>query len=156
GIDGDPWLAALRYARTSLAAGRTALIAPRIHGPVETESSVELINAIDMTIGYTLGLDADARERVVVVAKGTFDIRPGGDLRLAREQVPVVYADEFYGDPGHSATRVESDFAPMKLRCDVLVVGDAHAPKGRSIDRVRVGLRLAGVTKSFDVVGDRF
>jgi hypothetical protein len=117
---------------------------------------VELVNATSMAAGYTLGLDPDGRERIVVVAKGTFAIPPGGgDLALADEQRPLVLADEFVGEPGLSAPRVESDFAPVKRRCDVLFVGSAHAPEGRPAERVRVSLRGAGIAKSFDVVGSR-
>jgi hypothetical protein len=117
---------------------------------------MQLVNATKMEAGYTLGLAPDGRERVVVVVKGSFEIpREGGELRLATEQRPLVLADEFVGEPGLSAPRVESDFAPLKPRCDVLFVGSAHAPEGRPADRVRVGLRGAGIAKSFDVVGER-
>lgn len=117
---------------------------------------MQLVNATKMEVGYTLGLDPDGRERVVVVVKGTFEIPPeGGMLRRAPEQRPLVLADEFVGEPGLSSPRAESDFAPVKPRCDVLFVGSAHAPEGRPAERVRVGLRGPGLVKSFDVVGER-
>ena len=117
---------------------------------------MELVNATGMVAGYTMGLDPNGRERIVVVIKGTFAISEGGgDLLLADEQRPLVMADEFYGEPGLSAMQRESDFAPMKPHCDVLLLGSAHAPGGRPVDRVSVGLRVGSFVKGFDVVGDR-
>jgi len=117
---------------------------------------MQLVNATGMQAGYTMALDPDGRERIVVVIKGTFTIpRESGDLQLAEEQLPLVLADEFYGDPGLSAMRRESDFASVKPRCDVLVLGSAHAPGGRPAERVSVGLRVGRLVKGFDVVGDR-
>ena len=66
---------------------------------------MELLNATQMEAGYTLGLDPDGRERIVVVVKGTFELPAhGSPLTLAAQQVPLVMADEFPGEPGLSAT----------------------------------------------------
>ena len=51
-------------------------------------------------------------------------------MRLADEQLPLIMADTFTGEPGFSAPVYEVDFAPRKQRCDVLLVGSAHAPAG--------------------------
>ncbi len=118
---------------------------------------MELVNATRMAAGYTLGLDPDGRERIVVAVKGTFSF-PLGDAQpvLAEDQVPLVMADEFSGEPGFSATLYESEFAPFKPRCDVLLNGSAHAPGGRPTWRVPVGLRLGSISKAFNVVGNRW
>jgi hypothetical protein len=118
---------------------------------------MNLINATGMAAGYTLGLDKDARESLVVVVKGTFLIpkSPSAEPVLAPEQVPLVTADTFTGEPGLSAPVNESDYAPRKLRCDVLLHGSAYAPAGRAVERVTVSLRVGGMHKSFDVVGNR-
>src|SRR5687768_12055375 len=109
-----------------------------------------------MVAGYTLGLDPDGRERVVVAVKGTFMIpRAGLPARLADEQAPLVMADEFTGAPGFSATLYESDFPPVKPRCDVLLNGSAYAPGGRPAYSVPVGLRVGAMSKAFNVVGNR-
>lgn len=117
---------------------------------------MELINATRFVAGYTLGMDPDGRERVVVVVKGTFDLPRGDEVPpCAAAQAPLVMADEFTGEPGLSATVYESDFAPFKPRCDVLFNGSAYAPEGRKATEVTVGLRVAGMKKSFSVVGPR-
>ena len=118
---------------------------------------MELLNATKMQAEYTLGMEPDGRERLVVAIKGTF-VFPKDDLaepELADEQVPLVMADEHTGEPGLSAEQYESDFAPFKPRCDVLLNGSAYAPGGRPNERVTVSLSVGSVTKSFDVLGDR-
>src|SRR5262249_19620184 len=53
------------------------------------------------------------------------------------------------------ASLYESDFAPIKPYCDVLLSGSAYASNGTPTERVRVSLRVASMAKSFDVVGNR-
>jgi hypothetical protein len=117
---------------------------------------VELINATRMVAGYTMGMEPSGRELLIVVIKGTFRLpKSGEDVRLHVEQLPLVMADTFTGEPGFSAPYYEVDFAPRKHRCDVMLLGSAHAPQGRPTTRVAVGLRIGNWTKTFAVVGDR-
>ena len=97
-----------------------------------------------------MGLDKAGYEHVVVVVKGTFTLpQPGETPKLADEQVPLVDADLFTGEPGRSATLVECDYALEKPRCDVLLNGAAYAPGGRPVERIAVGLQVGAWRKSF-------
>jgi hypothetical protein len=118
---------------------------------------LELINATRMVVGFSMGMEPSGRELLVVAIKGTFVLPKGAteSLRLADEQLPLVLADTFTGEPGSSAPVYEADFAPRKRRLDVLLLGSAYAPGGRPAARVPVGLRANGFTKSFAVVGTR-
>jgi hypothetical protein len=72
-----------------------------------------------MQAGYTQGLEKDGRELLAVAVRGTFRIpEPGGAPTLAEEQLPLVMADTFTGEPGFSAPVCEADFAPRKRRRD--------------------------------------
>jgi hypothetical protein len=103
-----------------------------------------------------MGLAPDGRESLVVVVKGTFRIpKDGQEPTLVEQQVPLVMADVFTGDPGFSAPLYESDFAPKKPKCDVLLNGSAYAVGGRPAPRVEVSLHVAPLTKTFAVVGKR-
>jgi hypothetical protein len=118
---------------------------------------MELLNATPMRAGYTMGIQPDGRELLVVVAKGTFKIPQRGEQTdYTEQQKPLVEADVFFGEPGFSAPRYEVDYAPLKQHCDVLLVGSAYAPKGKPTTRVEVTLRLGPLLKSFAVTGDRY
>jgi hypothetical protein len=94
---------------------------------------------------------------LVVAIKGTFTIPKQGEKpRLAEEQIPLIMADTFTGEPGFSAPLYEVDYAPIRHRCDVLLNGSAYAPQGRPARMVQVGLKLGLLIKTFNVVGDRY
>jgi hypothetical protein len=117
---------------------------------------MELINATRMTAGYNVGLEPSGRELLMVVIKGTFVLpKTGEQVRLHDEQLSLIMADTFSGEPGFSAPVCEIDFAPRKLACDVLLTGHARAPEGRQVMRLRAGLRVGPMEKVFDVVGNR-
>lgn len=118
---------------------------------------MELLNATKMQAGYTMGVAPDGRESLVVVVKGTFRLpeKGGQELVLADEQVPLVMADTFAGEPGFSAPVDESEFAPRKPKCDILLNGNCYAPGGRPAKRVTVSLQVGSWSKSFTVVGNR-
>jgi hypothetical protein len=117
---------------------------------------MQLLNATRMPAAYTMGQKPDGRELLVVAVKGTFHLpRSGEEPQLCGEQLPLVEADAFTGEPGFSAPLYETDYAPVKPRCDVLLNGSAHAPAGRPVNRVPVSLQVGSIAKSFDVVGNR-
>jgi hypothetical protein len=118
---------------------------------------MNITHATRMIAGATLGLDKDARESLVVAVKGTFQIPTDANKEpvLAAKQVPLVTADEHTGEPGFSAVLYETEYAPIKKRCDVLFNGSAYAPNGRPVERVTVRLAVGPIAKSFDVVGQR-
>jgi hypothetical protein len=117
---------------------------------------MELVHATGMQAGYTMGMRPDGRELLVVCVKGTYEISEnGGEPQLAQEQLPLVEADTFTGEPGKSAPVFESDYPPVKPRCDVLLIGSAYAPGGKPARKVPVGLKIGPIAKSFTVVGDR-
>ncbi|SFN87607.1 hypothetical protein SAMN05216386_2046 [Nitrosospira briensis] len=117
---------------------------------------MDLINATRMSAGYTMAMEPSGRELLVVVVKGTFHLpKPGENVRLHEEQLPLIMADTFTGEPGLSAPVCEVDFALRKKRCDILLVGSAHGSGGRPEKRVLVGLRVGSMTKTFSVVGNR-
>jgi hypothetical protein len=117
---------------------------------------MNLLNATGMAAGYTMGMDKSGAEYVVVVVKGTFTLPKQGEApKLAAEQVPLVDADLFTGEPGRSATLAECDYALEKPYCDVLLNGAAYAPGGRPVERTVVGLQVEAWRKSFAVWGNR-
>jgi hypothetical protein len=115
---------------------------------------MELLNSTGMQAGYTMGLRPDGRELLVIAVKGTFALPTTAEQQpqLAEQQVPLIEADTFEAEPGLSAPIYETDYAPYKSRCDVILNGSAYA---RHAKRVRVRLQIGTLNKSFNVIGDR-
>jgi len=112
-------------------------------------------NTTGMEAGLTMFTDKDGRDHCVVVVKGTFTVGKDGTATLAEEQAPLVYADEHYGDPGTTAIKYESDFAPFKPRTDILINGKAYSPTGKPIKKMAVTLEVGRAKKEVRVIGDR-
>jgi hypothetical protein len=119
---------------------------------------MELLNSTKMLAGYTMGMKPSGREMLVVAIKGTFSIpkRHGEQPQLTEQQIPLIEADTFTGEPGYSAPEREIDYAPIKQRCDVLLNGCAYAPNSKLTSKVQVGLKIGQMEKSFNVIGKRF
>lgn len=117
---------------------------------------MNLTNATKFPAAYTMGMEPSGRELLVVVVKATYTIpTDGSDPVPAKQQVPLVEADVFAGEPGLSAPLFECDFAAKKPKCDVILNGSAYAPGGVAADRVPVMLQVGSMSKSFTVVGAR-
>lgn len=118
---------------------------------------MDFVNETKVQAGWTLGFERDGRELLVIAVKATYEIPTNGeDPVLAEEQAKLVLADEFTGEPGHSAPLHETDYSPRKLKCDVVLNGSAYAPGGRPTTAVEVSLRVGSMRKSFFVFGDRY
>ena len=83
----------------------------------------------------------------VIVAKTGYAFGPCGADGLAAlvpldPPAPLYDADRHYDDDIDRSVRAESDLAPYKPRCDVVVVGDAHAPAGQAATSFRIALRV--------------
>jgi hypothetical protein len=99
------------------------------------------------------GLDTEDQPFHVLVMRITYVLRPGAGaaplaghcthhLDFADDQAPLAATDSFLGDPAWTSPRGESDYAPFKPRCDVLVLGRAHAPHCRPRRRFTASMKL--------------
>jgi len=91
----------------------------------------------------------DQREQCfhVVALRTTSEIKTYGTLQFLPEQAPLAVTDEVHGEMNKSSVRQESDLAPLKPRCDVIVIGKAYTPAGRPARRFTVGIRINGPTQ---------
>lgn len=116
---------------------------------------MEIVNTTPFVVGCTLGTDKTGLDHLLAIAKATYQFSCNGPVELAEEQRELIAADEPSGEPGYSATLVESDYALVKPRCDVLLTGSAYAPRGKPANDVVVSLRVAEMHKSLRVTGHR-
>jgi hypothetical protein len=84
------------------------------------------------------GYDRDGREAVTIIVKGTFALLNGRmpEPLPPPDRLPIVMADEYWGEPGASPVKCESELAPYKPSADLVLLGHAYAARGR---RAKIG-----------------
>lgn len=91
-------------------------------------------------------LDQNGLAFHVVVAKTGYRLLPGeggyATLVPTEEPLPLYDQDHYYDDDMDQSVRAESDLAPYKPVCDVVVIGDACPPAGTKVRQFDVGLRI--------------
>ena len=102
---------------------------------------MDLINETGLDALNFEGMDPVGELFDVVVVKVGYLLGEGGQLITLPDPVPLATEDEAFGELNEASLRWESDLAPYKPFCDVLVNATACAPKGSS-RRFPVGLKL--------------
>lgn len=96
--------------------------------------------------------DAAGIDTLLVTLKATFTL--DRVIEPSDDQVAMVLADEYRGDPGASSLRYSGEIHIPKAGTDVVLNGEAWADKGK-VPWVDVTLSVAERTKTVRVFGDR-
>ncbi len=119
---------------------------------------MRLQNFSKLQAHYTMGLQKDGKECVVIVAKGSWSI-PFDEEKpklIFDNPLPMIEADEFLGEPGFSPLKYDNDFVRFKPYCDVIMHASAYADVGYRAKYVDVNLRVDDkIDKSIRVHGPR-
>ncbi len=115
---------------------------------------MELVNNTPFVTERVVLQDNVGRDLLVAIVKSTYSLNSLTRLEPAEEQAPIRMADEFYGEPGETSVRYESDLAPKKSSTDVVLLGHAYAP-GRVGRQIDVSLRVGRLNQVVRVFGDR-
>jgi len=118
---------------------------------------MEFINHTPFGAAAYRALDTAALEHDVVALRTLYRLRPVHDGEVSwlvpevvdEEAPPLLSEDRYRGAVGASSVIAESDLAPYKPRCDVLITGAAHAPRGKPATTWLARLRV-----SHDVDGE--
>ena len=103
------------------------------------------------------GLDKNGYDYAIVVIKGNFTINADKKLLILSEEPATIFeGDEYYGEPGESSVRYESDTSMYKRGTDIVANGHAYAPAGKQASSVDIGLQVGSQSKICKVFGDRF
>ena len=115
-----------------------------------------IVNYTPFTAALALFTDQHGAEKVSIAIKGTFIIPPrDGEVQVADEQLAVLHANKYYGEPGKSSIKYPSDVILGKVNTDVGLIGSAHSPDDRPIKRLRISLKVGYLQKQIVVTGDR-
>ena len=91
-----------------------------------------------------------------IVLKASYYIKKDGTVYLSDEQPEIVMEDQYWGEPGQSSVRYESDIVLDKPYTDIVVNGYARALGERPVKQMDVSLAYQGRTiKTVRVFGDR-
>ncbi|PTT22494.1 DUF2169 domain-containing protein [Acidovorax sp. HMWF029] len=127
--------------------------------PVQAAPLAEMRNHTPYPSQYFQMMDTGDEVFHVIACRVTFDLKTvaaDGTPQVAQSQAPLVQADQFYEDPNTSSCLQESDFAPYKPKCDILLANaTAYAPEGKPHQRWPVGLRVGPWQKVLAVTGPR-
>ncbi len=91
---------------------------------------------------------------LTVVAKATFALKPG-KVSLAAEQQSIHSREMYWGDDPARSLHAPNDLVPFKRRVDVVLVGQAFAPRGAPAQSLVARLVVGGVDKAIAVRADR-
>jgi hypothetical protein len=103
----------------------------------------------------TFARDADGAEIWIVAVRATFSISLDGQVAVAEEQDDVCLAPKYFGEPGRSSLRYDTDLVRTKPGTDVMLHAHAHAPYGRPVQALDVSWTVGSLSKEIRVVGDR-
>jgi hypothetical protein len=115
----------------------------------------QIDNRTPFAVDFNWYRDRDGADTWLVAVKCTFLIRPNGETVLAPKQEPVLKAPVFRGEPAQSSLIYDCDLYLTKPATDIWVNGAAHAPGGKPVTQLEVTLKVAEVSKSLRIVGDR-
>jgi hypothetical protein len=107
-----------------------------------------------------LSLTKEGEDCLVLVVSGSFVLPKAGratdaPLAVCKEQRPAATVDTYWGEPEKSSLRYESQSAYTRPGTDVLLHGQAWAPKGRKATRTQVTVRVGALEKRATVTGTR-
>ena len=98
--------------------------------------------------------DKDGFEVFTNIVKGTFSFLNNQSLEIAEDQIPINFGDEFWGEPGESPVKYESDLAVFKPSTDLIMIGFAYHYMGKKIKDMDVQFSVGPVAKKATVKAD--
>ena len=91
---------------------------------------------------------------LTLVVKASFALLPG-ESALATEQDDLNERENHWDDDQNRSLYAPSDLAPFKTRADVVLVGNAFAPRGKPVRSLLVGFRVGELERLIEVHGQR-
>lgn len=93
------------------------------------------------TLCYTM-LDTEDKEHHVIAMKVAYTLQDG-ECIIDEENFPsLCVQDEYTGEINQSSVRCESDLAPYKPKCDVIINGIGYAPNNKPTNSFEVSVHI--------------
>lgn len=114
---------------------------------------LQLKNQTPFAADIALFPNARGVDTLYTLVKATFNI--GSKISLAAHQSVPQKKDIFFGNPDQSSLSIASDFHTGKSATDVIMTGCAYSRDAQPVHQMDVTLKVAELTKSLRVIGDR-
>ncbi len=115
---------------------------------------MEVVNESGLGFGWTAGKIAPPQWSATFIVKGAFRLRPGRAAAPVEEH-PDPTGDEYVEQDPKRALRYAMDFAYLKPRADLTLMGTCHAPGGKPVTATTVSFQVGQYAKRLAVIGDR-
>jgi uncharacterized protein YjbI with pentapeptide repeats len=110
---------------------------------------VRIENPTGLSVCWLLG-----RLQATFIVKGSFQLIPGEHSRI-NEEGNTPTGDIAWPNSSEESLYYGSDFAPWKLKADLLLVGTCHPPGGQCDEACPVEFQVGAWSKMLGVIGDR-
>jgi hypothetical protein len=115
---------------------------------------LQLKNKTPFEAGIAVFPDQHGVDSLIIIVKATFSLN--GKVDVASEQIPLIYADEYWSDPGQSSLKYASEMHLPKPSTDIVLVGRAQAYDRRPVHQLDVMLSAGNLKKVIRIFGDRW
>ena len=115
---------------------------------------MQVVSVSQLQVGSLRWQPSEGRFALTVVAKATFNLKPGKASLAEVQDVPNDDDNHWNDDPDCSLYSA-SDLVPFKRRADVVLVGEAFAPGGEPARTLVARLCVGTVDKAIEVHCDR-
>jgi len=108
-------------------------------------------------VAVVSGLAEERQTIFAVLVKRSYRIVSGKPLMREEEARPFQRGDVYHepGNPETCTILYEDELAPYKPATDIVVIGQARAPRGQPVETMMIGIDVAGAQKLLRVTGDR-
>lgn len=114
---------------------------------------MKVSNPTPLTLGWIVGKVRPPQWSATFILKGQFKLSP--NTLAWSDEPPVLSGDVHVDDDRAKPLLVPSDFAPQKLRADILMNAVAYSPGKQPAGTWPVSLRVGAWSKSLVVYGER-
>jgi hypothetical protein len=115
---------------------------------------MEVASISPLRVGSVLWRPRPDRWTVTVVCKATYALEPG-ESGLAPDQEAVRGRDTHWDDDPRRSLYAPSDLAPFKPRADVVLVGNAYAPRSELVRSLVARLIVGEMEKAVEIHAPR-
>lgn len=118
---------------------------------------MELINNTKYPAKLYQTMDSSGQRFASIVVKASYRFPEHNNERArpTEQQENILLSDVFAAEPGLSAPLFESDLAPHKPRCDILIHANAHTENKKRETELIIGFQLGTCDKKILVTGNR-